>query len=207
MRARRFAFFLLCVTMQMLIQRKHSGRVGPPTLLLLPEAVFLEKEEYRAVKKELRSRVEAMGYECAGIELVSEAGVYVLRVFLEMPDGVDTGDCETVSRGLSSYLDDIEDMLPEHYMLEVSSPGAERPLFCPEDYRRFAGNTVNMRMRSEGSTLEGGIAGVTEEDEVLITSDGREIKIPFGEIKRAHLVCAPQKGQKKSFRKTPKKKK
>lgn len=167
----------------------------------------MEKEEYRAVKKELRSRVEAMGYECAGIELVPDAGVYVLRVFLEMPGGVDTGDCETVSRGLASYLDDIEDMLPEHYMLEVSSPGVERPLFCMEDYRRFAGNAVSMRLTSEGSSMEGVIAGVTEDDEVLITKDGCEIKIPFGEIKRAHLVCAPQKGQKKSFRKIPKKKK
>ncbi|MBQ9882115.1 MAG: ribosome maturation factor RimP [Synergistes sp.] len=167
----------------------------------------MEKERYGAVKSELRERVEAMGYECAGTELVSEAGVYVLRVFLEMPGGVDTGDCETVSRGLSSYLDEIEDMLPEHYMLEVSSPGAERPLFSAEDYRRFAGSAVSMRLLPEGDTAEGVIAGVTEDDAVLLNADGRELKIPLGDIKRAHLVCAPQKGQKKTFRKLPKKKK
>lgn len=166
----------------------------------------MDKEGYGAVKDGLRARVEAMGYECAGIELVSEAGVHVLRIFLEMPGGVGTGDCETVSHGLASYLDDIEDLLPGHYLLEVSSPGAERVLLSLDDFRRFAGSAADIRLRS-GGTAEGMIAGVTEEGEVLINAEDGGLKIPFGDIKRAHLLCRTEKGQKKSFRKLPKKKK
>ena len=167
----------------------------------------MEKGLYDGVKEELRARVEALGYECAGVELVSEAGADILRVYLEMPGGVDTGDCETVSRELSAYLDTIEDKLPEHYLLEISSPGIERSLFSAADYRRFAGNAAKIYLRKRGGSAEGILGGITPEDEIMIeTSDGQRT-IPIGEIKRAHLICAPQKGQKKSFRKIPKKKK
>ena len=159
----------------------------------------MNQEKYNEIYRAVCARVEALGYECAGFETVSENGMNIVRVYLEMPGGIDTGDCEIVSRDVGEYLDTVEEDLPDRYFLEISSPGVERPLFVIEDYRRFAGKG--------GKKIRGVIAGTPSDAEVTVRTQGGETTVPLDDVKRAHLVYVPQRGQKKTFKKIPKKKK
>ncbi len=158
----------------------------------------MNREKYGEIHSALYRRVESLGYECAGFELVSEAGLDILRLYLEMPGGIDIEDCERVSREVSEYLDTIEDDLPERYFLEISSPGLERPLFIIEDYRRFEGKEAQIYLKKGGRTLKGTLSGTPPAGEVVIkTAEGS----------RSLPIYIPQTGQKKTFKKIPKKKK
>lgn len=166
----------------------------------------MDRERYAEINGALRERTEALGYECAGFEVVSENGMDILRLYLEMPGGIDTNDCETVSREISEYLDTIEDELPERYYLEISSPGLERPLFTHDDFRRFAGSEIKVHLKG-GRVISGKIASVSEDGNTVTLLSGKdELKAELDAVKRAHLVYVPERGQKKTFKKIPKKK-
>ena len=81
--------------------------------------------------------VEALGYELVDLDFrVGRRGL--LRIFIDKQNGVNLEDCELVSRQLSAYLD-VEDPLPGRYVLEVSSPGLDRPLRTLEHFRPLPG--------------------------------------------------------------------
>jgi len=85
--------------------------------------------------------VEGAGLELVDVEYKKEGANWFLRVFIDKPEGVDIDDCGRVSEQLSDKLDEI-DPIPTSYFLEVSSPGAERPLKKPTDYERAIGKHV-----------------------------------------------------------------
>ncbi|MCL7571001.1 ribosome maturation factor RimP, partial [Pseudomonas aeruginosa] len=91
--------------------------------------------------------VEALGYECWGVEFISQGRHSVLRVYIDRPEGILIDDCEAVSRQVSGILD-VEDPISGEYTLEVSSPGMDRPLFTLEQFAKHAGEQVKIRLRS-----------------------------------------------------------
>jgi ribosome maturation factor RimP len=110
-------------------------------------------------------------------------------VYIDGPNGVSVDDCATVSRQLSAVLD-VEDPLPGQYVLEVSSPGLDRPLVRPEDFRRFAGQEAKLRMAQPVNgrrNFTGRIAGVTGGNVALETSEGR-VELALDQIETARLV-------------------
>lgn len=153
----------------------------------------------------LRGSVESLGYDCVGFELAVEDGMNILRVYVDMPGGVNLSDCETIAREVTEYLDTNEQYLPDRYFLEVSSPGLERPLFTYEDYRRFDGKEARIVLNNK--KIVTGFIKNGEEDGIIniMTSDG-ERKISFSDIKKGNLQYREEKGQKKTFKKIPKKK-
>jgi ribosome maturation factor RimP len=105
-----------------------------------------------------------------------------LRLYIDHPDGVDLALCERVTKQLRDLLVD--------YMLEVSSPGLERPLTKPEHFRRFRGHRVKVRTREalEGrSNFTGTIADV-DASAVSVDLGDRSVKIPMERIRRSNLV-------------------
>ena len=89
--------------------------------------------------------VEKHGCELWDVEYVTEAGSRYLRVYIDKPDGVvGIDDCEAVSRELDVLLDET-DPIPDSYVFEVSSAGAERELKRPSDFERFLGSNVEVR--------------------------------------------------------------
>lgn len=115
-----------------------------------------------------------------------------LRVFIDHPEGVTLGLCERVTMALAD--------LRERYSLEVSSPGAERPLTKPNHFRRYLGRRARVRTReprpapASGSASErraksftGELVGVTD-SEITLAADGGIIAIPYSEIRRSNLV-------------------
>ena len=120
----------------------------------------------------------------------------VLRVQIDRPgpaataeESVSVEDCARVSRDLSAILD-VEDVVPTAYTLEVSSPGLDRPLRRPDDYRRFAGRRAKIVMREkvDGQGFFKGKLGGFDGTHVLIDADDRKThRVPFGLITRANL--------------------
>ncbi len=85
------------------------------------------------------------GFECVDIEFVKEAGYFYLRVFLDKPEGITVNDCEIVSRALEAKLDK-KDPVKDPYILEVSSPGLDRPLKKDKDFERHLGDLVELKL-------------------------------------------------------------
>src|SRR3546814_20478459 len=90
--------------------------------------------------------VEALGYQCWGIEFISQGRHSLLRVYIDHADGILIDDCEKVSRQLSGVLD-VEDPISVDYTLEVSSPGMDRPLFTIDQYTAHIGVRVKIKER------------------------------------------------------------
>ena len=101
----------------------------------------LDREAIGKIIERVTSRE---GLELVHWETVGPRNNFVLRIYIDKPGGVNHGDCELVSNQVGTLLD-VEDLIAEHYTLEVSSPGVERGLYKVEDYRRFAGNRVRLR--------------------------------------------------------------
>ena len=136
----------------------------------------------------LRPVVTDMGYVCWGIELLRQGRNSLLRIYIDSGAGVTLEDCERVSNRVSGVLD-VEDPIAGEYLLEVSSPGLDRQLFNREQYERFIGETVKLRLSGtvdDRKRITGRIEAVIGETLVLNES-GREFQIPLGEIEKARL--------------------
>lgn len=127
--------------------------------------------------------------ELVDVEYVKEHSGWVLRVYLDKPDGIDLEDCRGVSEVLDKKLDE-EDTITGAYSLEVSSPGLERPLKKVTDYERFAGRLVQIRTYrgfNGHKRFEGVLQGL-EGDNVLLEWEGETIEIPLELIAKANLA-------------------
>jgi len=141
------------------------------------------------LQKPIEAAVRGLGYELVGVEYLPQGRHSLLRVYIDTPDGVTVDDCERVSHQVSGALD-VEDPIHGHYVLEVSSPGLDRPLFTADDYRRFAGSRVKLRVSPplEGRrNFSGILRGLHGESAVLVEEDG-EVEIPLERIEKARLV-------------------
>ncbi|MCY1520034.1 Ribosome maturation factor RimP [compost metagenome] len=133
--------------------------------------------------------VEALGYQCWGIEFLSQGRHSLLRVYIDHENGILVDDCEKVSRQISGVLD-VEDPISSEYTLEVSSPGMDRPLFTLEQFAAHAGELVKIKLRSpfEGRrNFQGLLRGVEEQDVVVLVED-REFLLPIESIDKANII-------------------
>lgn len=137
----------------------------------------------------LEPGVRALGFELVDVEYTRAGGQNVLRVYIDHPDGITVDHCATVSRQVSAALD-VEDPIPEAYVLEVSSPGLDRPLVKRADFERYAGETIKVRMLEAVAgrkNFKGTLVGL-EGDAVLVEVDRERYSLPMARIERARLV-------------------
>lgn len=137
----------------------------------------------------LQPLIEDLGYEFVGIEFSSNPKNPVLVLYIDKTEGITIEDCELTSREVAALLD-VEDPIAGHYVLEVSSPGLDRPLFSPEQFARFVGETVQLSLfapREGRRKFKGRILGV-EGAMVTIEQDGNEVTLEHGNIAKARLV-------------------
>ena len=121
--------------------------------------------------------VKENGCELWDVEYVKEAGGRYLRVYIDKPDGVSIQDCENFSRALAPILDEA-DPIPDSYVFEVSSAGAERQLKRPSEFARFLGAQVEVRLYQPeaGSKVHIGTLKQYDNGDVTI-SDGRNSRV------------------------------
>ena len=133
--------------------------------------------------------IRALGYELVDVEYAPASGRNLLRIYIDRPAGITVDDCAKVSRQVSAALD-VEDPISEAYTLEVSSPGLDRPLVKREDFERFAGASIKVRMREavlERRNFKGLLVGV-EGDAIVVDVDQERFHLPIARIERARLV-------------------
>jgi ribosome maturation factor RimP len=137
--------------------------------------------------------VTGQGYELVDLEFKSELGGWVLRVFIDKPKvegGVGLDDCASVSRELSAVLD-VEDVIPQHYSLEVSSPGINRPLKKEADFARFVGKKAKIRTRHPVGESRRNFSGTlvsVAEGKVKIDVGDQVCEVPVDDVEKANLV-------------------
>jgi ribosome maturation factor RimP len=139
----------------------------------------------------INSTVTGLGFQLWGYEYRPHSESALLRIFIEKEGGISIDNCTQVSRQIGAVLD-VEDLIPVAYILEVSSPGIDRVLFTPEQYRGYINDQVKVRTRSpiEGRrNFRGSIETVTE-THVSVKVDNETFEIPFDVIDRARLVMA-----------------
>ncbi len=146
-----------------------------------------------AVKKKVRGIIEpvieSLGIELDDIELSKMKARGLLRVFIDREEGVTIEDCERVSREIEAVID-VEDPIPFSYVLEVSSPGLDRPLKGPEDFKRFAGRlarVVTQEPIGKQTFFVGEIREAGDDAIVLLLPKNKEVAIPYKDISKARL--------------------
>lgn len=140
-----------------------------------------------------------LGLECIGVEFLPSQGQSTLRVYLDIPEGaagadgerreVGIEDCEAASRELSALLD-VEDPIPGHYVLEVSSPGLDRPLFTAAQFARVTGQEVKLLLRAplEGRRrLRGKLLSV-EGERISLEAEGKAFAFDHAQVESARVV-------------------
>lgn len=137
--------------------------------------------------------VTGQGYELVDVEFKNELGAWVLRIYIDNPraeGGVGLDDCAQVSRELSAVLD-VEDAIPGHYSLEVSSPGLNRPLKKEADFRRFVGKKAKIRTRHPVGESRRNFSGTlvsVAEGKVKIDVGDQVCEVPVDDVEKANLV-------------------
>ncbi|MDP2286754.1 MAG: ribosome maturation factor RimP [Pseudohongiella sp.] len=136
-----------------------------------------------------RPAVTALGLELWGVEHLVRGHSALLRIYIDGPDGISIDDCEKVSRQVSAILD-VEDPIPGEYTLEVSSPGFDRPLFNFEQFGRFVGEVVNVRLRTpiDGRRKFKGVLEKAENGVIFMAVDGNVYDIPYQQVDKANIA-------------------
>lgn len=155
----------------------------------------------QSLTEALEARTEALGFELVELERTGAKARPVFRVRVDRPDsvpgegGVGLDDCARISRALEEYLD-AQERIPGNYVLEVSSPGVERPLVKRRDFERFAGHEIAVKgygpLADRGRRLQGELLGLNDgpdgERVRLRLDDGEEVEVARADVARAHLV-------------------
>ena len=144
-----------------------------------------------AIRELLEPTLAHLGYEVYAVEQLGPGG-RTLRISIDKPAGVSLDDCERVSL-LAGPILEQSDLVPGPYTLEVSSPGAERPLRERWEYERFAGRRVNVRYRyGEGSegVVEGILAAVDEAGIAVDNPKAGLLQIGWADVLAARLTVS-----------------
>jgi ribosome maturation factor RimP len=166
-------------------RRQQDPKVGARPLFLRKESVLMS-----ALQSDIEGRLATSEPEVE-VLLAEVVGGRSVRVYIDHPDGVTLELCERVSEALA--------YLRERYSLEVSSPGAERPLTKPAHFRRFVGRRARVRLRqprrhaetaqaaAARTSFTGELVGASDA-EVTLAADEGLIAIPYSEIRRSNLI-------------------
>jgi ribosome maturation factor RimP len=170
--------------------------VGAHFLFLRPGKV--KRMDTQALARRFTEVLADLGLECLGVEFNPSHGQSTLRVYLDLlnkdaGDGerreVGIEDCESASRELSALLD-VEDPIPGHYVLEVSSPGLDRPLFTAAQFARVSGQEVKLLLKTplEGRRrLRGKLVSV-EGEHVVLEAEGKTFEFDHALVESARVV-------------------
>jgi ribosome maturation factor RimP len=134
--------------------------------------------------------VSGLGFELWGLEYTPQGKHSVLRLYIDSEDGVTLDDCQQVSYQVSGILE-VEDPIKGQYSLEVSSPGVDRPLFTTEQFARYVGANVKVRLRQAvlGRRKFSALIDSVEDDEIcLVDETGEAITVHISDIDKSNLV-------------------
>jgi ribosome maturation factor RimP len=130
------------------------------------------------------------GFELVDVEFVRERLGWVLRIYADKPQGgITLLDCQWISERVGVLLD-VEDLIPYSYNLEVSSPGLDRPLKKEQDFLRFAGEKVQLKLRIPLYERKNyvGVIGKLDDGVLQLDVEGNIVEIDLSNLDKARLV-------------------
>jgi ribosome maturation factor RimP len=133
--------------------------------------------------------IEDMGFELVDVEFLTDRGRRVLRIYVDAEGGITLDQCVEVSREVGTLID-LEDVVPDQYVLEVSSPGLDRPLKKEKDFRAAVGRRVKVKMKKPVGRRRNftGILERFDNDVVTLRVDNDEVTLPVKGIEQARIV-------------------
>jgi ribosome maturation factor RimP len=157
-----------------------------------------------SLEEELEAFLPRIGFELVALERGGGRRRPLLRLRMDRPEGrpghstITVDDCAAVSRAVTKVLEE-RGKGEEEWILEVSSPGVDRPLTKARDYRRFAGETVRLRgygpirgtSRQVVGVLVGVESGIGGDETVIVEVEGERVSVPLSGISRATLTFEP----------------
>ncbi len=154
-----------------------------------------KKQIITRVENDIAPILERLGLELVEVDWHNKGGRWNLCIYIDKPGGINLDDCENANREISDLLDRI-DLVKHQYVLEVSSPGLERPLKKIKDFERFSEHAIKIITLEplEGQKkFTGWLKGIDDDDHILLQPEGKEviIKIPFDSVARANLKFQP----------------
>lgn len=144
---------------------------------------FLEE-----VRQAVEPNLQSQGFELVDLEYRRESQGWVLRIYLDREGGVTVEDCAGVSGEIGAILE-VKDLIPNRYILEVSSPGLTRPLKKPEDFSKYRNRLVKIKLHEalEGrKNFRGTLLGL-EGGKVRLEIEGQVYDLPLQGIAKANL--------------------
>jgi len=139
----------------------------------------------------LRPAVEGLGYELVGIEHLPMGKHTVLRIYIDSPDGITVNDCSDVSHQVSGVLE-VEEPIKGQFTLEVSSPGIDRPLFTFEQFKKFVGSKVKLKLfhAIEGKRKITGLIESIEGDDINVKDADSDstFQLQIDDIDKANII-------------------
>ena len=169
---------------------RYEIRVGENPLLSIVKERVIEMASERVVtliQNLLAPIMKETNFELVDVEFVKEGQNWVLRIFLDKEGGIAIDDCELVSRKLEKILDE-KNPIEQAYMLEVSSPGIDRPLKKDSDYVKYAGEIVDIKLYKAINKMkeyQGKLVGLA--DGIVTIIDAGDVEFKFE--KEAIAVC------------------
>src|ERR1700685_2932617 len=148
------------------------------------------------MRSEVTSRIEEIaervarseGIEVVEVEVKGGGKNQFVRISIDKPEGVTHADCEFISQQVGAILD-VENVVPGHYTLEVSSPGVERKLLKPHDFERFQGKKAKVTLRApvENQRHWAGVLACFADGVVSLDAAGKQIHFPVEQVEKANL--------------------
>ena len=136
------------------------------------------------VTKYLEPILANFNFELVDVEFVKEGPSYYLRIYIDKEGGITIEDCRVTSRAIEEVLDE-KDIIEPAYMLEVSSPGLDRVIKKDQDFERFKGQVVDVKLYTainKQKMIQGELVSKTEEVLTLCGEDGEKIEIPMKNV-------------------------
>ena len=133
--------------------------------------------------------LDELGFELVNVEYLSERGRWVLRIYIDKEGGVTIDDCAMISGELGDLID-IKGIIEHEYVLEVSSPGLDRPLKREADFLRVIGKKIKVRMTVpvNGRRNFSGYLKDMRDQILYIEAEGGLVTLSWPEIDKANLV-------------------
>ncbi|MBU2497594.1 MAG: ribosome maturation factor RimP [Proteobacteria bacterium] len=133
--------------------------------------------------------LEEMGFELVEVEYLSYQGRWILRIYIDKEGGVTIDDCAQVSRELGDLID-VKDMIPHEYVLEISSPGLNRPLTKEKHLIDAVGKKIRVKMAKpvEGRRNFAGRLSDFRDETLYVETDRGMVVLPWPEVEKANLV-------------------
>ncbi len=152
------------------------------------------KEITTEIEKIIKPIIKSYQMELVDVEWTHKNGSWNLCIYIDKPAGITIDDCELVNREISDLLDRI-DLIHQSFVLEVSSPGLNRPLKKREDFERFINNTVKIttvQPLQGQKKFKGVLVDITVDGQLLLKTDkGEETVISLDKVAKANLWFQP----------------